>query len=65
MLQLAKKEITNEATTAAFFKLFKECLPCSCESTLTSEQQLMLCNQFTSKIFYARINEYFSAAEEI
>lgn len=36
MLLWAKKEITNEVT-AAFFKLFNECLPCTCESNLTSE----------------------------
>ena len=34
-------------------------------STLTSEQQNTSCNKLTSKIFHARINEYFSAAEEI
>ena len=65
MLLWAKEEITNEVTTAAFFKLFNECLPCTCESILTSEQKKMLCNEFTSKLFHARINEYFSAAEEI
>ncbi len=65
MLLWAKKEITNEVTTAAFFKLFNECLPCTCESNLTSEQQKTLCIEFTSKLFHARINEYFSAAEEI
>ena len=25
----------------------------------------MLCNEFTSKLLHARINEYFSAVEEI
>ena len=39
MLLWAKEEITNEVTTAAFFKLFNECLPCTCESISSSEQK--------------------------
>ena len=65
MLQVAKTEFTSEATTTAFFKLFTECLPSTRTSTLSTECHKKLCNEFTLKIFHARINEHFSASEEI
>ena len=34
-------------------------------SALTTECKLKLCREFTLKIFHARINEYFSASEEL
>ena len=66
MLQLAKKkELPMKQQKQHSSNYLNECLPCTCVSTLTSEQQNTSCNKLTSKIFHARINEYFSAAEEI
>ena len=63
MLRVAEAEFHNESTTTTFFKLFMQHLPST--STLTTESKMKLCQEFTLKIFHARINEYFSAAEEV
>ena len=63
MLKVAEAEFCNESTTNKFFKLFMQHIPNT--STLTTERKMKLCQEFTLKIFHARINEYFSAAKEI
>ena len=63
MLKLAEAEFSNESTTTNFYKLFMQQTPST--SALTTESKLKLCREFTLKIFHARINEYFSASEEL
>ena len=53
------------ATTTTFFKLFTFTVYQVHEHQPSTECHKMVCNEFTLKIFHARINEYFSASEEI
>ena len=63
MLKVAEADFCNATTTNTFFQLFMQHIPST--PTLTTECKMKLCKEFTLKIFHARINEYFSAAEEI
>ena len=63
MLKVPEAEFCNKSTTNTLFKLSMQHIPST--STLTTERKMKLCQEFTLKIFHARINEYFSAAEEM
>ena len=63
MLKVAEAEFCCDSTANKFFQLFSQHIPST--PILSTHCQMQLCQEFTLKIFHARINEYFSAAEEI
>ena len=62
MIKLAKQELESDGQ---LHPLFDKCTVSMYSSNLSKESENRLFNEFSMKVFHARVNEYMVATEEI